>query len=264
MDGYPGTADLPKYRGPFHCEALGTFGGPFGSGIKNAPIPQFQFPARLQPLFNIEFRQSLAEIEELSKAPKMLGRWWPADAIAYTNSLIQRGELDLYEGMFLQQAQTPISPPLLRSVVDAVRTRILDLALSFERDAPEAGESNSPPPDPGIVKNIITNVFGGSPNVAIDSADVRQVVVHRGDLNSLTRALAKLEIDAADIDDLRVVLEENPPPDAGEAAPAELPAQVQTWLGKIATKAAVAAGTGAVSATAGLAAKALAAHYGLG
>jgi hypothetical protein len=39
LDGYSSTADVPDYR-KFHCQCFGHFSGPFGSGLKNAPIPE--------------------------------------------------------------------------------------------------------------------------------------------------------------------------------------------------------------------------------
>ena len=39
LDGYPKGAKLPEYR-EFRTFSLGDFGGPFGTGMKNAPIPE--------------------------------------------------------------------------------------------------------------------------------------------------------------------------------------------------------------------------------
>ena len=42
-NGYPENADVPDYR-IWPLEVKGHFSGPFGSGIKNAPIPNAVLP----------------------------------------------------------------------------------------------------------------------------------------------------------------------------------------------------------------------------
>ena len=39
-EGYPSAAEVPDYR-KIRVFYTGTFSGPFGSGIKNAPIPPY-------------------------------------------------------------------------------------------------------------------------------------------------------------------------------------------------------------------------------
>ena len=84
LTGYPPSAELPTYRGPFGAEVVGHFGGPAGSGLSNAPIPPSSFPHELRDgyLFKLEFRQPVAELERLSLATVSLRSDWPADAIA--------------------------------------------------------------------------------------------------------------------------------------------------------------------------------------
>src|SRR5882762_8593500 len=63
-NGYPIDVELPSYRKigvPFR----GTFSGPFGSGIKNAPIPPYLIEKHAGPNWNLwPMRQSVAAIDE--------------------------------------------------------------------------------------------------------------------------------------------------------------------------------------------------------
>jgi hypothetical protein len=180
LSGYPLDAKLPEYRGPFRADVLGTFGGPFGTGIKNAPIPPIAFPEEYREgsLFNIEFRERIAELEKLSEPGKEpLVAYWPADAILLVNSLIQQGRVASYPQMWLQQAWQTFSPANLAGIVDMVRTRILDLALSLEEVAPEAGEPNVVVPNTDRIQSIVTNVYGGTPNIAVASRSIEQNIV---------------------------------------------------------------------------------------
>lgn len=43
VDGYPDDAELPEYQRLGRVQVLGDFGGPFGSGYKNAPIAEASF-----------------------------------------------------------------------------------------------------------------------------------------------------------------------------------------------------------------------------
>jgi hypothetical protein len=40
LDGYPSREEVPDYR-KFHCQCYGHFSGPFGSGLRHAPISCF-------------------------------------------------------------------------------------------------------------------------------------------------------------------------------------------------------------------------------
>ena len=263
--GYPDEAALPEYRGPFSTEVQGHFGGPFGSGMQNAPIPAMGFPESFRDgqLFSIEFRQSVAELTRLAGAESSLRADWPADAVAYTNALLQRGEVNLYEGMGLQQAWRRVSPTQLEAIVDTVRTRILDLALSLERVDPSAGEPGSSVPE-SEVKTIVTNVYGGSPNIAVASTGVEQNVVlpRQGDEAALIALLSELGVPAAEIDELRVALRED---EADGASATDSPGpRVTSWIGRVWTWSASAGGHVGTAAAGNLIAQAIAAYLGIG
>jgi hypothetical protein len=259
--GYPDTSSLPEYRGPFSTEVKGHFSGPFQSGIKNAPIAPIGFPAdwRGGALFNVIFHQPIAELEQLAKSKKPLEAPWTADAIAFTNTLIARGEVHTYEGMRLQQAWRVISPAQLQAIVDTVRSRILDLALGFEAVDPDVGQANATP-DREKVQQVVTNVFGGSANIAISSSQFEQSITlpAPGDVDSLVQYLKELGLSASALTDLREALHGDRNSGEDEQGKAIGP-RVSQWLGRLM----IGAGKTVTSTVVALTTTAISAHYGL-
>ena len=231
--GYPTGAQVPEYRGPFETEVLGNFSGPFGSGLQNYLIPSLGFPAEYRKgyLFNIQFLQPIAEIESLGGSDEPLQAPWPANAVVIINNMIQRGEVRLYEGMGLQQAWRSISKNQLQAIVDSVRTRILELALSLEAIAPDAGQRDASTPDPARLQQIVTNVYGGSPNIAVASSQFEQTVSlpAQGDLEALAELLSRLGVTDDEIEDLRSALDA----DNETPTPGELGVSTSSWLGRV-------------------------------
>ena len=49
-NGYPGHIKVPNYR-VWPLDVKGNFSGPFGSGLRNAPIPLVLIPKEVQELY---------------------------------------------------------------------------------------------------------------------------------------------------------------------------------------------------------------------
>jgi hypothetical protein len=208
------------------------------------------------------FAEPIAELERLALGTEVLEAGWPADAVALANGMIDSGILTLYKGLYLQQAWRLISPHTIGGIVDIVRTRILDLALSLEQLAPDTGEQGRPGPDVEELRAIVFNITGSAANIAVNSPGSTQSaeLLAPGDTEALMRYLDRLGIERSDLDELEKAIEE----DAAEQLPARgLGPRVAAWLGRITAKASVAAGKGALTAIGSLAGKAIAAHYGL-
>lgn len=162
LTGYPVDADLPDYRGPFQSEVRGDYSGPFGSGVNFGLVPASAFPDKIanSHLFEIEFRQSVAELESM-RGTDDLRAMWSADTIAHANALIQAGAVQLYESMFLQQAYRPIPQYVVVGVLESVRNRILDLGLTLEAEYPQAGGRDVPAPPSSAIEHVVNNIYGG-------------------------------------------------------------------------------------------------------
>jgi hypothetical protein len=263
LTGYPEGADLPDYRASRPAEVLGDFAGPFQSGMKNAPIPAALFPDEFRDgfLFAHTFTEPISKIEAFAASKTTLTASWPADAVALTNRWIKDGLVDLYGGMGLLAAWKPMAAAEFGVVVDTVRTRILDLALSLEDVAPDAGEPDADA-DPATIEPFVVNVYGG--NVAVNSSDFTQNITMPavGDINALFAVLDTVGVSQEEQEALReaIVLDEQ----AGEGSPQKsIGSRVRSWAGDVALKASSSAGKGAAGAAGGLALKALASYYGV-
>lgn len=162
---------------------------------REEPFPQ---------LFEMSFRQPIAELESLT-APERegeLGVPWPAFAISRWNELIGEGRATHIDGMGLFSVQTMLPREAVIRVLDAVRTESLQLALDPQDASDAAGEPGGPTvADPQVqraVNNFITNVYGGTPNIA-QGGVVDQRVVQVGDIASLSNAARALGLEDDDL-----------------------------------------------------------------
>ena len=135
LNGYPGSANLPDYRGPLEAVVLGHFLGRFGAEMINVPIPPSTFPEDLRDgaLFNFWFRQPVAEIEDMTRSDS-INFPWPPDAVLYYNYSLRSGRIKriVREDMSLATATRPVARQYFAAIVDAVRNRVLDLCLELE------------------------------------------------------------------------------------------------------------------------------------
>ena len=232
LNGYPDGATLPGYRGPFGAEVRGDYSGPFNSGIRGGLVPRVGFPEDMRDswLFQISFKEPIAELEELSRTDEdALKAVWPADVVAYTNALLVQGKARLYEGLGLQSAWRVIPRTMVVGIVDAVRNRVLDLALTLERSNPEAGQIGSQPIPANVARNVINIVNSSSPNIAVDSSNVTQTVnITQGNRQALDKQLTDLGVPEPDIERLHDALERDGGPVDGELGP-----ETSRWLARL-------------------------------
>jgi AbiTii len=167
LGGYPARAPIPDYRGPFPAQVLSGWSGPLGSILQNVPLPPSAFPQGLRDVgaFEVEFRESVSELERLAQVDGPLSYPWSTDLVGRLNGEMQRGRLGELQQIAplhgIVTANRLTSPARVCSVLDNVRTRVLSLALDLEKVAPDAGEPGATPADPSTVNNIVeTYVYG--------------------------------------------------------------------------------------------------------
>jgi hypothetical protein len=267
LAGYESGENLPPYRGPFRARVLGDFGGAFGSGFKNAPIPPVAFPEAMREgqLFNLFFFQGVAELEALlDTGEDVLQEPWPADALAYLQILQQRGETKLNPDLVCYAAWKVVTRSEIVGVIDAIRNRILDFTLQLEEAEPSTATSDEPAIDQGRASQIFhTVIYGGAGNVAVGSTKVTQQtgLPVPGDRDALLRFLGELGLEEDDLTDLSAAMSEDQ--DSASGALTEPGPRVQSWLGRIMTKGKLAAGRVGTGAAAGLIVEAINHHYHL-
>ncbi len=168
LNGYPDNAEVPAYR-KLRVHSLGHFTGPFGSGMRNAPIPAALVPEKLRHVVHdqvfLEPVGALAAHVSKQKNTTLHAKW-PADIIAY----LQRRH-PMYEDMVLADAWRVIPSAAIRGILDTIRTRVLDFALALEEQEPMAGD-NQPGEKPKVTGELVTNIYnttihGGLANVGV-------------------------------------------------------------------------------------------------
>lgn len=208
LNGYGEDTDLPRYRVLEAAQSLGHFSGPFGSGLRNAPIPLALVPEKLRSVVDHrDFRQPVGELQAMTQGGPTLNAKWSPDLVAYIahNS-------PMYERMVLMDAWTPIPTAFIKGILDTVRTRILDFALALQTENPTAGDAppNAPPPIPAatISQHFHTTIIGGQATVgnmgpsSIGDANVASVGNQQsvGLLDETVRALlAELRTHASEL-----------------------------------------------------------------
>jgi hypothetical protein len=261
LDGYPDGTPVPDYR-VCQCQSQGHFSGPFGSGLRDAPIPTMCIPEKLREVMTkVEFRQGVTSLRDtVDKSDgSSLRVLWPNDLVALMGQ-------DLYERMNMLQAWRIIPVSAIIRVLGTVRNRILSFALEIESEDPDAGESRTS--TPSLSSEKIGNVFntyitGNVGNVASGSSDFSQeatVSVMQNDLASLRSFLQSLEVDDSDIGELEEAIKADPEPQPKKGfGPC-----VSAWFGKMVAKSAQGLWKVGTSVASNILTKALAEYYGLG
>ncbi|MDV0466845.1 hypothetical protein RZO79_23935, partial [Enterobacter roggenkampii] len=112
----------------------GTFSGPFGSGIKNAPIPPILIKTFANDSWNnYSVRESIAAVDELVKVSTKGGS---LGINASNLILLLQGKI--YKGYACNDISGDISVVSLSEISQAVRNRVLELTIEFEKSIPSA------------------------------------------------------------------------------------------------------------------------------
>ncbi|CAC9688152.1 hypothetical protein [Delftia tsuruhatensis] len=132
-EGYPRDAELPGYRF-IPVSYTANFSGPFGSGIKNAPIsPYLVKKFAGEHWVRHEMRESIAAVDDLLATAGDDGHLGinAADLI-----LVLQGKV--YPDYACNSVTGSIARSSLASIRHAVRSRVLELTLELEKSVPDA------------------------------------------------------------------------------------------------------------------------------
>lgn len=171
LNGYPDLGNLPDYR-VFDVEVRGYFTGSFHRVLNNANVPPSCIPKELREvLFTCRMNTPVAALVSLTENSDGTAQEpWNADITAYVGRQI-------IQDMNCLQAWKVIPVNLLASILDVIRTKILDFALEIEAENPEAGEAQpntQPIPQEKIQQVFNTYITGNGNNIATASHHVSQ------------------------------------------------------------------------------------------
>lgn len=249
QSGYPDDAiqDLPPYRAAKGTHVKGHFLLPYTQNAVELDIAPSAFPEELRDssLFRLEFLQAAPTLESTLRhaGPSDAGTPqipWSADNVRRTNYLMTSGKVKLYTNAWLISAWRPVMPAQLEEIVNAVRDRVLDLALQLEELEPNAGALDTTIPAPALVP-IINDFFGDFVAVAQAPGSAATVNVRNGDEAGLMAALKQAGLTADHLQALSDALEQDRQSNGG-TDPATPGNRVRSWMN------AAAGGAGQVAA----------------
>ncbi|HZT28443.1 MAG TPA: hypothetical protein VFA33_01075 [Bryobacteraceae bacterium] len=255
-NGYPDEVPLPSYR-VWPMDLKGDFAGPFGSGLRNMPIPLATIPEEARTTFEeYRCRESVANVEATLKRSKRGTLQVPTGDLAL---LLGTG---VYQRQNCIQAWGEFGVGNLAELLNSVRNRILDFALAVWKAQPQAGEAGNQVPkmEPSRVTQIFhTTVYGGSTNVVgTATASHMAFTVGASDFSSLRRALRENHVSEDDIAELQDAVESEKTP----ARPESYGPKVSSWIAKMFKKASDGTWTIGITAAGQILPKLIAKYYG--
>lgn len=257
-NGYPEDAQVPEYR-IWPLEVKGHFFGPFGTGIKNAPIPHVCLPKKTRESYKrYECRLSIASVEDtLLKIDSGTVQISTGDLAVALGSKV-------YEQQNCAQAWAEFSTLNLVELQNAVRNRILDFALAIWKVNPTAGEttnsSNSSIESSRVTQIFNTTVYGGTASLVGTAQDTSITINNiQNDFDTLRSLLNEHCIEDDDIDELSEALNNDDKPTVnGKYGP-----KVSSWIAKMIQKSADGSWSIGIGTAGTLLAQAISKFYGL-
>jgi len=261
-EGYPRDAELPDYR-RLGVSYSGTFSGPFGSGIQNAPISSFlieQFAGG--EWVRYEMRESIASVDDLLAQSASGGSLQinAADLI-----LLLQGKI--YPDYACNAVVGAISRSSLAAIRHTVRSRLLELTIELEKSVPEAskvslGHAEQPSAKLSAATTQITQqiIYGNLTSVT-SSGESTRIAISIGERDS--KGLASYLIESGFPEDdakeiARLASSEEPESRAEPMGP-----RVREWLAENLMKAATGVWKIGLSVATEVTKEALLRYYGL-
>ncbi|MFO0826739.1 MAG: hypothetical protein U0572_01210 [Phycisphaerales bacterium] len=254
-DGYPVRTALPDYR-EWRMRIKGHFFGPFGTGIRHAPVPEACIPQEFRESVHLfHCRQSVASLESTLRGMDSELLTVPMDELALLLGTT------VYEDQNCAQAWGEFPKCRFVEVLNAVRGRLLDFTIALEKESPAvATGKGSEAPSPERVSQIFNVTVQGPANVVGQAThSALSASVACGSVDALREALSAHGMDEEDLDALVEALAEEPAPrEGGRFGP-----RVSRWIGGMIGKAAQGTWEIGVGVAGDLLARAISHYYGL-
>lgn len=230
LNGYSTTDALPEYR-RIYVTAKGTFCGPFGSGIKNAPLSSTILEKKHQDwATRHDFLQPIANYEHLIQRQEESHHFeiqWPPDLTLYYQH-------KFFRGYSLLSAWQVIPSAAVVGLIDSVRNKLLSLALQLRRIGPATSQNLLSKQDSETTQFVVNNIYGGNNVLAQNSVGLNvktKFGVEQGNFKSLSEALKSLGIHDDELNHLQKAFNEDAQEKKGRIGP-----KVAEWLSKTAKR----------------------------
>lgn len=165
LNGYLNVKEeeLPTYRVLEKLNSKGHFAGPFNSGLRNADIPIFNLPKKLQHNLSIvTLNRPIAELEDLANSESELSQSW-------NPLIVAKYGMQMYQGYNCIQAWKIISSSALVGIIDTIKTKILNFVLEIEMINEDAGDveiNSNPIPQDKVSQVFNIHIAGDVQNLA--------------------------------------------------------------------------------------------------
>ncbi len=252
LAGYPSRENVPDYR-RFNPTNLGTFSGPFGSGVKNFVIPTYALPDDVKNFAeNLIFYDGVGSLEaQAAIAGEALQMRWPQEMV-----MLARDSIHMSGDLLLADAHRQILPHMILGILDQVKNKLLDFLLGLQESNITADNLDQNTVERDVVRNLFNINIYGDRNVVASGEHVAQsgTNVQEGDLESLLTFLRELNVDTEDIEQIRDAISSEPNASNGP--------KVQAWRDSMIGKAASGKWNIALATASKLLPDALNAYYG--
>lgn len=260
-EGYPMEIAVPAYR-IIPVTYTGTFSGPGGASIRNAPIPSYVIEKMAgESWVQFQVRESIGAIADLLRSTNE-GNHAGIDS----SNLILLLQGKVYAGYACNSINGALSGPSLGEILHSVRGRILELTLELEKSipaatlvtfgAPPAGDTQS-----DKVQQISQQIIYGNVETAvgIHGSSSVHVSVNRGDKESVISYLESFGIPNEDASEFASLIESEKP--SSEVEP--FGKKAKQWLAANLEKAAKGTWNVGISVSARVLSEAALKYYGL-
>ena len=190
-EGYPKAVSVPEYR-LVGVSYTGSWSGPWGSGITNAPIPSHLIEEFASDKWTRhEVRESIAAVEVLATKDHL-----GIDA----SNLILLLQGKVYEGYACNSVTGSISATEMSEIIQSVRSRVLELTIELEKSVPEAIEVQLSQPaakedsNEQVTQIFNQTVYGNLNHVNASGNAQVSLTITQGNVESMVSELAKAGI----------------------------------------------------------------------
>lgn len=193
--GYVADDALPAYRSGLWTPSHGQWVS--HNFQAKQPLASGRLPDEAKEwLWRTDLRQSLAELEQLSRGEEDPVISWPGEAIVMYMQAAKEGLVAHYAGANLVSAHQVLTRGILLGVIDAVRNTALEFALTLQSAAPAAGAVDGPTvadaPVQKAIWHVEQHIYGDGAQVGFGTGITQSSQVVKGDLASLLNAAASL------------------------------------------------------------------------